>query len=82
MAPSPVTHYHIFVNIINPITLAGLLETKQSILEAENNTAHGLLSRTKYKKQNVNHAVIIYPLCILGAFSPPEKKKRTISSGH
>lgn len=77
VATSPVTHYHIFVNIINPITLAGLLETQQSILEAEKagGVVHGFLSRTKYRKQNVNRVVIIYSLCILGAFSHQGEKR-------
>lgn len=65
MAPSSVTRYHIFVNIINPITLAGLLETQQSILEAEKpgGVVHGLLSRTKYRKQNVtcHNLPVVYP---------------------
>lgn len=70
----PLTHYHIFVNIINPMTLAGSLETKRLILEREKSEGvQGLLPRTK---QNMNYAVIISLLCILRVFSPSEKNQK------
>lgn len=76
VAPSPGAHHHNFINIVNSITLVGLLESKQSILEAEKlgGIVLGLLSRTRYRKQNINCAVTTYLLRILGAFSPLGKK--------
>lgn len=48
----------------------------KSLLEAEKQggVVHGLVSKTKHRKQDVKCAVVTYLLCILGAF-PPEGKK-------
>lgn len=80
VAPSPVAHCHISINIINPITLAGLLEPKQSIIEAEipGSVVYGLVTRTEHRKQNVKCVVITYLLFILEAFSLPEKTKYNV----
>lgn len=73
VAPSPVAHCHILLNIIISVILAGLLQYILSIPEAEKPgvVVHGLVSKTKHRKNSVKCAVISFLLFILGAF-PPE----------
>lgn len=81
----PVTRHHIFVSTTDSITLARLLKSKQSILEAEQprDIVHGLVSGIKHGKQNVHCVVITYLLYIHRRFSPPENKRiMTMLSGH